>query len=836
MIESSTRKATIDQLVSALKADRRTKEGIQITTAFLERVAQDLEARVGPLQTRSMGIKSREEALDRIQYFNQACFHRIGGLRSAGTRSPGDVHLGVTLYPGQMFWGVRSWGKQDFIRQVESVLRALGVVGPDDQVKTGKGDLWTSAFTGGWFLSVGPFLTADDIGQYSSIEALSGRIVDDLAEQYERLEATAQEIRDAFDEGKEMPEATPPKKENRPVTAKRLCDSLAAHGLSFTPYQVATFVTALQTKGFVILSGISGTGKTKLAQHVAALLGPAGDDTHLFVSVRPDWRDSKPLLGYYNPLTHTYEWTDVLRFLVGQTKKTEKHQLHTLSTWLQAKVDEPVHQTYVREFAEIRNRLVGRSVEDYTLEDLDLIWRKRSNGVADIGQALSFAFDLSAAQLREGTAIARDDTQSPGERLIDLITFLQKLTGVRHWARSLRAIALYDPEHMTTIAKHSTLSEALRILDYSRGFSLPELFARQRGEAIDQAFQFLMERLGELLPRADLLTRSTAAWHIPQYRSTAPVPARDRPAARFLILDEMNLARVEYYFSDLLSVLESGRWHEQDVEAGRCSPEQVGRTKEPIRFQYPDEADGVLPPRELFLPPDLYIAGTVNVDESTHAFSPKVLDRAFTIEFIEADLSRYPASSEEAMTLPRVSLDAFSEAFTRGGEYAVIDKRRVAAFVAGHPAYRNHLATLNDQLRPYDLHFAYRVFDEIMVFLDNGQAAPWFDGFAGLDDAFDSAVLMKVLPKFHGSRGRLLSPLWAVLAWARQPNDPQSAAGETQKQTESAAGCLELRKLLAEQSKGTGGGTGPAYYYPRTAQKVVRMLRQLHETGFASFD
>ncbi len=51
-----------------------------------------------------------------------------------------------------------------------------------------------------------------------------------------------------------------------------IAQSLATQGLSFTPWQIATFYTALQTKGFVILSGISGTGKTKLAQHFAEML------------------------------------------------------------------------------------------------------------------------------------------------------------------------------------------------------------------------------------------------------------------------------------------------------------------------------------------------------------------------------------------------------------------------------------------------------------------------------------------------------------------------------------------------------------------------------------
>ena len=67
-----------------------------------------------------------------------------------------------------------------------------------------------------------------------------------------------------------------PNTENQLVTGslslQTLVDSFSASSLHFTPWQVATFYTALQTKGFVILSGISGTGKTKLAQAFARLL------------------------------------------------------------------------------------------------------------------------------------------------------------------------------------------------------------------------------------------------------------------------------------------------------------------------------------------------------------------------------------------------------------------------------------------------------------------------------------------------------------------------------------------------------------------------------------
>lgn len=72
----------------------------------------------------------------------------------------------------------------------------------------------------------------------------------------------------------------------------------------------------------------------------------------------------------------------------------------------------------------------------------------------------------------------------------------------------------------------------------------------------------------------------------------------------FVVLDEMNLARVEHYFSDVLSVMESRRWEDGRITSSRLLPrETVGR--------------------DLFLPPNVYIIGTVNMDETTHPFSKK---------------------------------------------------------------------------------------------------------------------------------------------------------------------------------------------------------------------
>jgi 5-methylcytosine-specific restriction endonuclease McrBC GTP-binding regulatory subunit McrB len=81
---------------------------------------------------------------------------------------------------------------------------------------------------------------------------------------------------------------------------------------------------------------------------------------------------------------------------------------------------------------------------------------------------------------------------------------------------------------------------------------------------------------------------------------------------------------------------------------------------------------------------------------------------------------------------------------------------------------KTELEKLNCTLQPYDLHFGYRVMDEIALFVQNAKNAPDVVGRLNEDEALDYAVLMKVLPKFHGPRQKLEKPLWEVLNWCLQ--------------------------------------------------------------------
>ncbi|WP_461867159.1 hypothetical protein [Thermococcus sp.] len=257
-------------------------------------------------------------------------------------------------------------------------------------------------------------------------------------------------------------------------------------------------------------------------------------------------------------------------------------------------------------------------------------------------------------------------------------------------------------------------------------------------------------------------------------------------------------------------------------------------------------------PKELKLPPNLYIIGTVNMDETTYSFSPKVLDRAFTVEFHDVELEEYPPeriklSEEEVEKLRNAVLDdlrrdgRFLAVHKKGkdeSEEGDIEKALNELKDANNGKYWEILKQLNKALEPYDPHFGYRVVDEIALFFKNAKESSSEDtkiiSFTNEDEIFDLALLMKILPKFHGNRKKLEKPLLLVLKLAKNGNltgdewkkKPEELFKEIF-ETDSTDKRLEIVLNKMEEVEN--------YKFKHTAKKVLRMLRQLYEIGFASF-
>jgi hypothetical protein len=287
-------------------------------------------------------------------------------------------------------------------------------------------------------------------------------------------------------------------------------------------------------------------------------------------------------------------------------------------------------------------------------------------------------------------------------------------------------------------------------------------------------------------------------------------------APHFLILDEMNLSHVERYFADLLSLIESGEATELYRPGVDVDGETVFRT-------------GVEP--ALRLPPNLFIIGTVNVDETTYMFSPKVLDRANVIEF---RMSR----DELRAFLAAPRSPAMDELNGRGSGFGaafVTEAGRSLTAPAGVRAlFQAESLLFFDLLSDHNAEFGFRVANEAARFLHfylllGGYAeenADWFDG------AMDAIIVQKFLPKLHGSRPKLEGLLWA-LAWACGAN----RAGLDD--AAFLAQCREAGRAQEETRFGPEGVVaalaGAPARYPLSFDKVMRMWRKLVRDQFVTF-
>ena len=224
----------------------------------------------------------------------------------------------------------------------------------------------------------------------------------------------------------------------------------------------------------------------------------------------------------------------------------------------------------------------------------------------------------------------------------------------------------------------------------------------------------------------------------------------------FVILDEMNLAKVEYYFSDFLSAMESGS--EMVLhDAGDGVTAEIKGGELPI-------------PERLRVPANLFFTGTVNVDETTYMFSPKVLDRSNVIEFHDVDLRAYAgqAAAERAASgwrrsRPGRAAEAPRRAQRVGRSGRLRDPQRVG---------KERLLAIHDRLALHHLHFGYRVANEVARYMNLAREHLGPDAEA---DALDLQLLQKVLAQAGRQRGAARAAAARALRRRRRGRVPGAA-------------------------------------------------------------
>lgn len=337
----------------------------------------------------------------------------------------------------------------------------------------------------------------------------------------------------------------------------------------------------------------------------------------------------------------------------------------------------------------------------------------------------------------------------------------------------------------------------------------------------------------------------------------------------FVCLDEMNLAPVEQYFAEILSILET-RKHPKNPETGEVDMSLV-KTEPIIDAQYFRELSAMplaknthtgelfsskLTDRDIYLklfdidtesdideevgsrtelttegltlPDNVVIIGTVNMDDTTHQFSRKVIDRAITIEMNGGNLRNMFGGSRDLDYLPEEEQQKWQHAFTR--HYVTADE-----VLEAHPDVSEELMeelparleAINKALKGTPFEVSYRVLNELTimvgVMLDEGKTPE-----EAIAQSVNHILLMKILPRMEGDA--------EMFALSREYKNKVGVSHDNRLEW-----LKELAPNLNEPSLDTAsddaGAAEPAEKeHPQTAkEKIEEMIDRLNNQEFTRF-
>ena len=275
----------------------------------------------------------------------------------------------------------------------------------------------------------------------------------------------------------------------------------------------------------------------------------------------------------------------------------------------------------------------------------------------------------------------------------------------------------------------------------------------------------------------------------------------DTETPYFLCLDEMNLAPVEQYFAEYLSVIESRKCHEDGTVTTDPILEKADEewyfnltasltSDEDIRKQFNEEG--------ISIPQNLIVVGTVNMDETTFSFSRKVLDRAMTIEMNEVDL-------HGGLTKRHESIGKLSNAELVGSAVEGVDVYNDYTDVCDIAL--GYLQKVNDVLEGTPFKVAYRTRNEFLLYVVNN--LPYCKDENGNDleqgyviaRALDEITSMKVLSRIEGDDTKVSDELLDNLSKAIE-DGLKTVSGE-----ENIVKSISLAKLKEMKAKLVSGYT-----------------------------
>lgn len=280
----------------------------------------------------------------------------------------------------------------------------------------------------------------------------------------------------------------------------------------------------------------------------------------------------------------------------------------------------------------------------------------------------------------------------------------------------------------------------------------------------------------------------------------------------FLCLDEMNLAPVEQYFAEFLSVVESRKVDKDgnvvtDPLVDYSSTEEYKSLIDQLfcddaeRKAYLTEVGG----KRLTIPQNLIVVGTVNMDETTFSFSRKVLDRAMTIEMNEVDLKDGLTNRHE--NIGKIEFDDIIGKAVEGVDVYAAHKGVCDKAIT-------YLKSINAALDKTPFKVAYRTRNELLLYVVNNLSWKTDDESEDfvIARALDEITCMKILTRIEGDETKVSANFLDNLGNAIK------------------SGLVEIDKDLLQANKSHKGDA----YQPISLDKLDEMKERL-KSGYTNF-
>ena len=597
------------------------------------------------------------------------------------------------------------------------------------------------------------------------------------------------------------------------VQFKDFQDYLKKKGYLFDKSTILNFLLSLKVKPFVIFTGNSGTGKTKLAQLYADYLNlknPVSIKTNVTSGLSKNdgsipWQEFKDIL----PHAHF----EVPVRVDGKFNSVLKGSLNSKIR----KLDDEV-KNYFKELDDENQKEINLKIDKGSIFDIINLNKSFSGNILlnvneksyKTGQwtidANNINFLPFTSNILKGILIdkfSRDFEIDLKYKLSldlnnDLETHLKEL-----YDKGIDSIELTPDLSNFKLESTETIS---------KNYSLIPVGANWTDNRNILGFENIITNTYQSTPALDLILKA-------KYDLNNPY---------FLILDEMNLSHVERYFSDFLSAIES----KEAIELYSLNKLDDGREK---TFKVEVDGKEYEVRQKLEIPPNLFIIGTVNVDETTYMFSPKVLDRANGLEFetypvmdylefksdndfkydykspLEYSLLNTVLIDGEGYDLKNINYVEFNSILSKGKYKKIWNE------------LSKELAKFQLVLKESGFDFGFRVVNEIIRFVI--ASLEYIDN--DNDDekwsyAFDTQIKQKILPKLHGSENVIRDTLENLLKLSYYGNEINFDSNNPESLFK------ELNTL--EMPDNIGGAK-----YPESAKKLDNMIRVLDKQRYVSF-